>query len=793
MPTVLQRASLAVKAAVGVFSGTSQQESGGITGIIRQSGVTAPRRGTQQFLEAYSTMPWLRAVTSLIAWSVASTEWQLFARTRDGRARRDITTRSLQKASRPERTTLLRQLKQAGELREIETHPFLDALDKGNSLHTGVAMRKVTQLHLDLAGEAFWFKQRNGVGAPVAFWPTPPHWVQETPSPDHRFFELSWSTMQRVVPDTEIFWMMELDPLNPYARGSGVVRALADELDTDEYTAKMAKQFFFNRAIPEILVMPEGDVSWTPTDTQRLEQQWTQKTQGFWRFAKPFFSTKKIGIHEFTQNFRNLQLTQLRQFERDTIIQVLGIPPEVLGVIENSNRATIETAQFLYTTNVLVPRLEFLRSHFQERLIPEYDARLIVDYVSPVPEDKEHRLNVMRAAPQNWSVNEWRAVAGDEPLEDKDHLAWVSTTLTPVDLDEDFMEEEEDVSPAPPTVATSTETPEPARAAKSPLRPADRLGDLPDLTRDTTRLLSDFWHAYGDVIDGLKRDADLDALERAVAENDLTAAVDAFHVLSLPQRFGEVRRAYMQAYELGTLEGADKALDMREAQKARRSRQRLEREFAEQFRRTNPFAQAAAETSAAQLVVDVTAQTEAVIRLEIGRAFGQQQTVQQTARRIRDHIGLIDSSRTGRRASRWDVSKVDAFRQRLVEQGVSAADVERRAAKFARALVLDRAKNIARTEIIQASVRGQQDLWVQATNDGLLDQNQMVRQWIVTDDDRLDILICEPLEDATAPLKGGTFTRTDGTETSYTGPPTHPGCRCGVGLIFKSELGREGR
>src|SRR5262249_32651471 len=35
----------------------------------------------------------------------------------------------------------------------------------------------------------------------------------------------------------------------------------------------------------------------------------------------------------------SLQMVQLRQFERDMVVQVFGIPPEILGILANSNRA----------------------------------------------------------------------------------------------------------------------------------------------------------------------------------------------------------------------------------------------------------------------------------------------------------------------------------------------------------------------------------------------------------------------------------------------------------------------
>ena len=52
----------------------------------------------------------------------------------------------------------------------------------------------------------------------------------------------------------------------------------------------------------------------------------------------------------------------------------------------------------------------------QERLIPLYDDRLILDYATPIEEDREHNLKVAQAAPWALSVNEWREMMDLEPL-----------------------------------------------------------------------------------------------------------------------------------------------------------------------------------------------------------------------------------------------------------------------------------------------------------------------------------------------------------------------------------------
>lgn len=414
MPVSLRdRLKLLARAAIGVFSDISAQQAYGmLAGILPGSVGQPPKRGTRELLNAYNEMPWLRAVVNKVSRSVASVLWCLYIIRRNGKA---VKISKIQWTDYAGRQKLMAVYRKQGELVEIEEHPLLDLLNKTNSFLTGLITRQLTQIYLDLVGEAFWLKERNGAGKPMAIWPLPPDWVISTPTPAHRFFRVSFRAWQGEIPDTEILWMADPDPLNPYGRGSGMARALGDELETDEYAAKHTKSWFYNRARPDVVVSADG---LRPEDTQRLEHDWLARNQGFWKAYKPYFLSKKVDIQTLSQTFENMQLVDLRKYERDTIIQTYGVPPEILGIIENSNRATIEAADYLFAKWVVQPRLEFLRNVLQEFLVPEFDDRLILDYESPVSEDKEYNLKVAQAAPWSMTVDEWRELQGREPLPD---------------------------------------------------------------------------------------------------------------------------------------------------------------------------------------------------------------------------------------------------------------------------------------------------------------------------------------------------------------------------------------
>jgi len=157
--------------------------------------------------------------------------------------------------------------------------------------------------------------------------------------------------------------------------------------------------------------------------------------------------SREVGVYEFQKNLKEMMLTEVRMQERDIILQVWGMPPQKLGILNNSNRATIEGSDLIYAKDVLVPRLEMRRSMFQELLMPEYDDRLIVDYVTPVMEDKEFELKVAQAAPWAMNANEWRAIMGRGELEQFNDVVFVPPSVTPVRINDLLPPENIDLGP----------------------------------------------------------------------------------------------------------------------------------------------------------------------------------------------------------------------------------------------------------------------------------------------------------------------------------------------------------
>lgn len=387
-------------------------------GLLFPTGGSPPTRGTKELIQAYREQPWLRAVTQRIASGVSCATWRLYAKT-GGTEKRFVKDAQWAHGDRASRSKMVKLYREQGALHELHEHPLLAMLSAPNPMMTGRVALQTTQTHLDLKGETFWLLERNDQGMPIRYWPLPPHWVQNTPSAGAPVFQVSWANIQGAVPMENVLWFRDVDPANPYGRGTGIAESLGDELEISEFASKHIKSFFYNRAMPHAIVSFKGA---SPAAVKEAETRWNNQHTGFWSAFKNWFTGSEVQVERLDTAFADQQLTELRKQQHDLVREVFAVPPEVLGVIENSNRSTIDAAQFLFATGVLVPRLEFLREEIQTRLVPQFDDRLVLEYDTPVPEAREFQLSTVQAIPEAFQLNEVRAIAGFEPLKELDGL-----------------------------------------------------------------------------------------------------------------------------------------------------------------------------------------------------------------------------------------------------------------------------------------------------------------------------------------------------------------------------------
>lgn len=304
-----------------------------------------------------------------------------------------------------------------GDEVEVTQHPFLSFMERPNPLYemTSGACWRLLQIYLELKGEGYFIYEFDAMGRPVELWPLPTNWVQQTPYIGHPFYEIKTTGgLIRQIPVDDVFCMKDLNPLDPYKRGLGTAEALADEIETDEYAAKFQKKFFYNDATPATLIAMPGS---TKDQRTRFREEWNEKFRGPFNSHGIATVDGNVTVTKLAENMRDMDMVQGREFIRNAVLEHFGVPREIMGITESSNRATSEAAQYIYAANVLMPRLGRREDAINTQILPFFGEGLVWRFDDIVPRSQEFDK---QKAIESWNAglctkDEARELLGWEP------------------------------------------------------------------------------------------------------------------------------------------------------------------------------------------------------------------------------------------------------------------------------------------------------------------------------------------------------------------------------------------
>lgn len=317
-----------------------------------------PERNTEEWIRTFRTNPRL-AVVERIASDLSFAEGKLF------------------------------RVDENGDEQEITAHPFLDFWANPNPLHemSSAALWRLLEIYLKLKGEGYFIMERDELGRPAELWPVPTHWVQMTPYQGFPYYTVRLTNGQLMeVPVDDMFVMKDLDPYDPFKRGLGQSEALADEIETDEYAAKFQKRFFFNDATPNLIIgMPKS----TDEQRKRFRAEWLERFKGVFQSHGVATVNGDVTVNKIGESMKDMDMVNGRTFLRNAALEHYGVPREIMGITESSNRATSEAAQFIYAQNVLMPILRRREEAINHQLIPWFGDDLVWHFDDIVPRNQE--------------------------------------------------------------------------------------------------------------------------------------------------------------------------------------------------------------------------------------------------------------------------------------------------------------------------------------------------------------------------------------------------------------------
>ncbi len=332
------------------------------------------RRNAGQLVEAFETHCWLQAVVSRIATDEARTKW-----------------------------VLLEDDPETGKPKEVKDHDLYDFMQNPWKSAVGGTWGELVWLisaARSLDGNSY-MRIRWGEGqenAPTEIWPIPHQCVSSVPTKQQPWFGLADhydQTLDRLPPG-EVLWIRRPSLSTPFGKGHGTAQALDDEISQDIWASKYNNAWFRNGGRPDIIVQVAEA---SKLERRRMEEEWNSKYKGFWNAFKTAFLNSETKIHQLNASHKDMEFEKGRKLLRDIIFQVFGIPPEIMGVVENSNRATAEAALYIYSLQCIFPRVQDLCANLNRLLVPLFIGEgrrarpVYLGFENPVRETEEFKLN----------------------------------------------------------------------------------------------------------------------------------------------------------------------------------------------------------------------------------------------------------------------------------------------------------------------------------------------------------------------------------------------------------------
>jgi HK97 family phage portal protein len=301
---------------------------------------------------------------------------------------------------------------------EIKEHEILDLLDSPNAAHTGEQLMQLHYTYMNFVGESYIQMIRNGEPfipekgqLPHALQIFPAHKVQFTLGDTY-----SGSTVKlggQEWPVLTFIRDLNPDPDELY-RGRSIIAASAVTIDMEQRMKEWNREVFNNGAHPSLVFSTNEALS--DEAYARWKEQFKDEHTGAENAHKPLL-IEGGDAKPYMLSQKDLDFLESRKFSRDEILAMWRLSPGMIGSVENVNRANLEAGFYINAVVNIVPRVRQFIRQLNATFVSVYDPTLELDFVSPVPEDKEFKLKeVSEGVDKWWTKDEARQKYGDDDL-----------------------------------------------------------------------------------------------------------------------------------------------------------------------------------------------------------------------------------------------------------------------------------------------------------------------------------------------------------------------------------------
>jgi len=284
--------------------------------------------------------------------------------------------------------------KKKDKISEVYDHDILTTLYGVNRFTTKFDHFWLTQMYLELTGEAPWAVSKDKDGIPRNLFLLRPDKL--TIKHDAKDviggykYEPSPGNVIPLESDSVVF-LKYPNPLKPL-RGRGTLEAAATTYNLNRFSEEWNTNFFYNSARPDALLTSEGELSQEQID--RLQKQWKKNFKGVRNSSKMAILEGGLQYNILQLKPKDMEFLEQQKFGRDKILSIFRVPKPIIAITDNVNRASALAAKEIFARWTIKPKMERLVSMLNESFIPMFPDSdgLFLGFENPVKEDEAMKV-----------------------------------------------------------------------------------------------------------------------------------------------------------------------------------------------------------------------------------------------------------------------------------------------------------------------------------------------------------------------------------------------------------------
>lgn len=307
-----------------------------------------------------------------------------------------------------------------GALREINSHPFLDLLNKPNDFQTLWELKYLIGLYFGIKGNYYLLKLRgNLTNMPQMLIVLDPMRVKpkstKTKWIDHYEYDLG-DRKEKLQPEEVIH--LRFPSEGSFIEGKAIIDSISDVLDVDKYQTYYMKKFHKEGGFMGAMFTTTATL--TNQAYNRALDMLKQKYSGSDAAYKVALFEQGLQPIKAAYSLKDMEMSEQRKLTREEVMTAFRIPQLLLGgSAEGYTKASSEAAEYTYTSSFVDPMLDYVDEVLTQHVKMDYGKNLVVKHDAVAPKDVERNLKYYKdmASVGGLVVNEIRVAEDYDPFD----------------------------------------------------------------------------------------------------------------------------------------------------------------------------------------------------------------------------------------------------------------------------------------------------------------------------------------------------------------------------------------